>query len=81
MAFSDKLFNLVRKNIINQEYYLEAVCPPEYYGTESVVREKIFDREYSSIKTQTKRDISQISKKEIQDFIRTAKFIGYAIVK
>ncbi len=78
---SDKLFNLVRKNIINQEYYLEAVCPPEYYGTESIVKEEIVDKEYSSIKPQNKRDVSQISKEEIQNFIRTAKFIGYAIVK
>lgn len=78
---SDTLFNLVRKNIISNACYLEAVCPPEYYGTESVVKEEIFDKEYSSRKLKTKRDISQISKQEIQNFIRTAKFIGYAIVK
>lgn len=78
---SDKLFNLVRKNIISNACYLEAVCPPEYYGTESVVKEEVFDKEYSLRNPETKRDISQISKQEIQDFIRTAKFIGYAIVK
>ena len=78
---SDTLFNLGRKNIISNACYLEAVCPPEYYVTESVIKEEIFDKEYSSRKLKTKRDIFQISKQEIQNFIRTAKFIGYVIVK
>ena len=78
---SDELFSLVRSNIINEEYYLEAVCPPEYYGTENIVKEEIVDKECSSKKPENKKNISQISKEEIQNFIRTAKFVGYAIVK
>ena len=78
---SDELFNLVKDNIINKRSFLEAVPSPDYYGTENIVKEEIFDKEYFSRKPETKRDIFQISKKEIQNFIRTAKFVGYAIVK
>lgn len=78
---SDELFNLVKNNIINKEYYLEAVCPPDCYGTDHVIQEEIVDKICSLRKPETKRDISKISKEEIQNFIRTAKFVGYAIVK
>lgn len=78
---SDELFNLVKNNIINKEYYLEAVCPPEYYGTEKIIKKEVVDKPYSSGKPETKKNISEISKEEIQNFIRTAKFIGYAVVE
>lgn len=78
---SDELFNLVKNNIINKEYYLEAVCSPDYYGTENIVKGEFVDKTCYLRKPETKRDISKISKEEIQNFIRTAKFVGYAIVK
>ncbi len=78
---SDELFNLVKNNIINKKCKLDAVCPPEYYGAEEVIKKEIVDKPYSSSKPETKKNISEISKEEIQNFIRTAKFVGYAVVE
>ncbi len=79
---SDELFNLVKYNIVNNNnLVLQAVSFCHSDEKETVIEEKILDKEYFSTKLETKRDISQISKKEIQDFIRSAKFVGYATVK
>lgn len=78
---SDELFNLVKNNIINKRSYLEAVDSCEYDEMENVVKEEILDNAYFSEKFEVKRNILQISREEIEKFIRTAKFVGYALVK
>ena len=78
---SNELFNLVKNNIINKRSYLEAVDSCEYDDMENVVKEEILDNAYFSEKFEVKRNILQISREEIEKFIRTAKFVGYALVK
>ena len=78
---SDELFNLVKNNIINKRSYLEAVDSCEYDDMENVVKEEILDNAFFSEKFEVKRNILQISREEIEKFIRTAKFVGYALVK
>lgn len=78
---SDELFSLVKNNIINGKDFLEAVWHPDFYGNEHVVKEEIMDKTCSLRKPESKRNISSVTKEEIQDFIRTAKFVGYAIVE
>ncbi len=77
---SDELFNLIKNNIIQNRLYLAGFSD---YVPKSTVKEKIFDSDsyHHSDDFAEKSDILSISKDEIQEFIKTARFVGYAVAK
>ena len=65
---SDELFNLVKSNIINNKLYLQGV---HSYSQETAVKDDFL----------LNSNVANISKDEIQEFIKTARFVGYAVAK
>ncbi len=76
---SDELFNLVKSNIIQNRLYLAGF---REYTDGPTVEEKIFDSDSCNSDDFIKKsDILNIRKDEIQEFIKTARFVGYAVAK
>lgn len=76
---SDELFNLVKNNIIQNRIYLTGLSN---YIPKSTDKRKIFDSDaYYSDDFAEESDILSISKDEIQEFIKTARFVGYDVAE